>query len=211
MGISITGYIETRSGSDGGWRTEIPLGKLFHGRDRDGFECLFGVAGWAGFEPVAAERGLPEDVSAEVRADFEQTWHPFGASWITRAEVEAIDGDEVAADAAFAVYHAEESPDGEVVWRRVDWRPEFNYDVYEEFGLEPYDLCTCDEAGTEPKPWPPGAEWIVSPGVLHRVEPLRRIDVVGPNSFWEPLWQAMGRLAEQYGDTGVRLVVWFFA
>lgn len=122
-----------------------------------------------------------------------------------------MDGEESAAGAAFAVYNAEEIPGDEAVWHRVGWRPEFNYDLFEEFGLEPYDLCTCGRPGSVHEPWPPGAEWLVSPGVLHRVEPLRRVDVIGPDTVWGPAWRAMADLAAQHGDTNVRLVVWFFA
>ena len=59
------------------------------------------------------------------------------------------------------------------------------------------------------EPWPPGAEWLMNPRVLHRVEPLRRIDVAGPHTWWRPVWQALVGSAEQHGAHGVRLVVWF--
>ena len=52
----------------------------------------------------------------------------------------------------------------------------------------------------------------MNPRVLHRVEPLRRIDVAGPHTWWRPVWQAMVGSAEQHGAHGahgVRLVVWF--
>lgn len=211
MGIDIIGYFETRSKAGGPWQAAGRLAEFLDARDADGFECLFGVKGWAGFEPLAERRGLPDDVSEPVRAHFDRFWQPFAASWIGWAEIKAMDGEETAADAAFTVYAAEEMPGGEVTWRRVGWRPEFNYDVFEEFGLEPYDLCVCARPGSVHEPWPPGAEWLVSPGVRHRVEPLRRVDVVGPDTVWGPAWQAMAELAAQHGDANVRLVVWFFA
>ena len=211
MGTSIVGYIEARSGADGGWRVEIELCELFRGRDRDAFECLFGVSGWAGFEPLAAGRGLPEDVSEPVRAAFDEDSRApaFMSSWITRAEIAAMDGEEVAEQAAFGVYRAVENDGGDVRWEWYDWRPEFNYDLYETHGLEPYDLCDNDDGGSAAEPWPPGAEWMISHGVLHRVERLRRKDVIGPQTAWAPVWDAMAGLSERYGDSGVRLVVWF--
>jgi hypothetical protein len=210
MGITITGYIETRPEPDGAWHFAVPLTDLFREKHRDGFECLFGVAGGAGFEPVAAWRGLPEDASEPIRAEFGEHRQPFGAGWITWAEIESMDWDAVADGVAFAVYNAVENPDGEAVWRRVDWRPEYNYDLFEACGLEPYDLCQCGvSAEAVHEPWPPGAEWLTRPGVLHRVEPLRRIDVVGPQTRWESVWRTMTGLAEQHGAADVRLVVWF--
>lgn len=35
------------------------IDQLYDARDYDSFGCLFGVTNFAGFEPVAAERGLP--------------------------------------------------------------------------------------------------------------------------------------------------------
>lgn len=57
MGVDIGGYIEVRGGPHGGCCAEVPLADLFRDRDRDAFQCLFGVAGWAGFRPLAEGRG----------------------------------------------------------------------------------------------------------------------------------------------------------
>jgi hypothetical protein len=133
----------------------------------------------------------------------------FSASWISWAEVLAMDVNEVADGADFAVY-TDQGTDGEQSWVRVDWRPEYNYDLFDAFGLEPYDLCRCRRTGVH-QAWPPGAAWLIRPDLMHRVEPLRRIDVIGPHTQWGAVWRAMAGLAERHGAAGVRLVVWFGA
>lgn len=85
MGIAIIGYFEARSGADGPWIAAGLLKEFQDARDADGCECLFGVKGWAGFAPLAARRGLPDDVSEPARSCFDQVWQPFGPSWISWA------------------------------------------------------------------------------------------------------------------------------
>ena len=52
------------------------LDQLYDTRDYDSFGCLFGVMNFAGFEPVAAERGLPEDVAPQT-AGLAAQWRYF--------------------------------------------------------------------------------------------------------------------------------------
>jgi len=56
--------------------------------------------------------------------------------------------------------------------------------------------------------WSPGQEWEFE-GVVYRAERLKRRETLGDD--WQRLFRMMEALAEQYGDGGVRLVVWFDA
>ena len=59
------------------------------------FGCLFGVMNFAGFEPVAAERGLPADVPPQT-AELAARWRYFSPTWTSWAETAAVDWNEPA-------------------------------------------------------------------------------------------------------------------
>jgi hypothetical protein len=59
------------------------------------FGCLFGVMNFAGFEPVAAERGLPADVAPQT-AELAARWRYFSPTWTSWAEIAAVDWNEPA-------------------------------------------------------------------------------------------------------------------
>jgi hypothetical protein len=54
--------------------------------------------------------------------------------------------------------------------------------------------------------FPAGQEWEIE-GVVYRSEKLKRKDALSDE--WRMLFKLMKALAGQYGDDGVRLVVWF--
>jgi hypothetical protein len=100
MGVDISGMIECRpvSSSPGpavSWQYSIDLAQLYSGRNYDAFGCMFGVTNYAAFEPIAADRGLPADVSAWT-LDMSARWAFFSATWISWAQIAAIDWDEPA-------------------------------------------------------------------------------------------------------------------
>jgi hypothetical protein len=103
MGCDIHGFVECRvtygtlDEEDTGWHAAIDLDLLYGGRDYDAFGCLFGVRNYAGFRPLAGERGLPDDVSAQTQNAYEE-WSPDGhsPSWISWAELARVDWNEPA-------------------------------------------------------------------------------------------------------------------
>ena len=82
MGTDITGAIECRPwpkfNPEGSWVYAIALDLLYTGRSYDAFGCLFGVRNYAGFRPLAPDRGLPEDTTEETRR-LTQRWDFHGA------------------------------------------------------------------------------------------------------------------------------------
>lgn len=59
--------------------------------------CLFGVDNTAGFRPLFANRGMPDDLSVNLAERFGSIQeHTFGASWVTAEELTAIQWDEPA-------------------------------------------------------------------------------------------------------------------
>lgn len=111
MGADIHGWVEVRyeylDEFDGLniWYAIIKAGQLLD-RDYDAFGMLFGVRNRAGFVPVANHRGLPADASDEVREHGtppedagEDDWICYHSpTWITYAEIKAINWDESALD-----------------------------------------------------------------------------------------------------------------
>ena len=103
MGADIHGWVEV--GDDETWYAVINAGQLLD-RNYDTFGMLFGVRNRAGFTPVAPDRGLPTDISDEVRehgnppegADDDAWICYHSPTWISWAEVRAIQWEESALD-----------------------------------------------------------------------------------------------------------------
>ncbi|WP_052890913.1 hypothetical protein [Thermogemmatispora carboxidivorans] len=204
MGVDITGWIECRQffileSETTPWEPAIRLGFLFHDRNYDAFGCLFGVKNYANFRPVAEGRGLPTDVSPEVRAAYER-WGDeiFGASWITWAEIKAIDWEEPAElpDARIHCYRRAE--DGSLVYEgKSAWDRDFAEVVGHSLIEGIFGACT----------WPEGQEWEIG-GKVYRSVRLRRKDA---RASWKATFSVMEALASNYGDDGVRMIVWFYS
>lgn len=189
MGADIHGQVECRPAyrildeDDAPWRPAIDLHLLYGGRDYDVFGCLFGVRNHAGFRPLAAGRGLPGDVSAEVRGEFvsgEGLFH--SATWIGWPEAAAADWEEPAERADARVHEYAPVPGG---------------------GWELAGKSFQDTGGR-----PVGAEW-TRDGRRFRVARMTRREAVPPDGTWAPVWTVMRALAGVHGAANVRLVVWF--
>ena len=103
MGCDITGWVEfsdttpsRRHAGRAWWSPVLDAGFLL-GRDYDLFGSLFGVRNGTDFAPVAADRGLPTDLSELARRDAEcEGYHSH--TWVTWEELAAVDWDELALD-----------------------------------------------------------------------------------------------------------------
>lgn len=102
MGCDIHAYVETRAPGIGVWEYE-PDVRVFH-RDEG---RLYRVFGWLGdvrndsaVPPIAARRGLPSDVSEEVREARYEEWgdDAHSTSWVSAVELLAFDYDTVVED-----------------------------------------------------------------------------------------------------------------
>ncbi|MCX4818546.1 hypothetical protein OG883_01205 [Streptomyces sp. NBC_01142] len=207
MGTDINGFVEFRAGrADMGerdvvWRAAVDLDRLNDTRNYDAFGCLFGVRNFANFRPLAAERGRPVDASEEVRAELDRLalWPDqlYGTTWITWAELKAVDWDEPAERPDSRIHQYRQTPDGRRFVGKAGWDARFA------------QALNLSQRPSDPRPtWPEGTEWLIG-DTLYRSETLRRRDAVGEDGEWKPVWDAMEKLASQHGDDHVRLVVWF--
>ncbi|RPE41168.1 hypothetical protein EDD90_4248 [Streptomyces sp. Ag109_O5-1] len=101
MGTDIYGGIEFRHPYAGTedydgepWVTAMDLWPLYDETDYTAFGLLFGVRNYAGFRPLAPGRGLPADLSSNMRSEL-CSWIDQGemgsASWVSWAEIASID------------------------------------------------------------------------------------------------------------------------
>ncbi|MFI2114425.1 hypothetical protein ACH489_08150 [Streptomyces rubiginosohelvolus] len=204
MGTDISGFIEYRAPGDDQepvWFGAHDLSPLNDDvRNYDAFGCLFGVRNYANFRPLAAGRGFPSDASAALSAQFAQLAEWYGedgfhsATWITWAEVKAVNWDEPAEKPDSRLHQYRQTPSGLRMTGKASWSAEFA----EAVGLERGHV----------REWPEGAEWLIG-DTLYRSVTIRRRDAVTETGEWRPVWEAMRGLAEQHGDDNVRLVVWF--
>lgn len=102
MGCDIHAYVETRPPGIRVWEYE-PDVRVFH---RDEFR-LYRLFGWLGdvrndsaVPPIAARRGLPDDVSDEVREERYEEWgdDAHDPSWVSVTELLAFDYNAVMED-----------------------------------------------------------------------------------------------------------------
>ncbi|MEU9144968.1 hypothetical protein [Streptomyces sp. NPDC048349] len=205
MGTDIHGFVECVYDVDEPWAAAIDMDLLYHGRDYDAFGCLFGVRNFAGFRPLAEGRGLPEDVSSAVRAEFEE-WGSDGHSptWISWAELKRVDWSEPAERVDARIHEYRRTEDGWAMYGKSAWSPR----VAEVAGLarerDPGRLVRY-----EAHDWPEGTEWPDGEDRLYRIGRLTRREAIAAESEWQPLWTVMETLASLYGDENVRLTVWF--
>ncbi|MFD7256355.1 hypothetical protein [Streptomyces sp. NPDC059874] len=187
MGADIHGFIECRvtygtlDEEDSSYRTAIDLDMLYGGRNYDAFGCLFGVRNYAGFRPLAEGRGLPPEVTDEVRDYYEgapDLYH--SATWIGWEELSAVDWDEPALTLGVREYWY--SPER---GRYQSARTLQSLDGHSE-----------------------GDEWMQE-GKIMRACRMTRREAVREDGEWDPVWAVMKALADVHGPECVRLVVWF--
>ncbi|MFJ8039541.1 hypothetical protein ACIRBX_03375 [Kitasatospora sp. NPDC096147] len=207
MGTDIHGFVECRAShgmppdEEDGWSAAIDLELLYAGRDYDAFGCLFGVRDLANFAPLAAGRGLPDDLAGPTRAAH-AAWRSdaMGETWIGWAEVEAVDWDEPSADVDDRIHECRIDADGRwMPYAKAAWSRDF---------ARLAGLPERPDPGYGGRRWPEGTEWRDGE-VGFRVVRLRRREAAGPDGEWGPVWAVMRALAEVHGKENVRLVVWF--
>jgi hypothetical protein len=152
------------------------------GRSYDAFGCLFGFQNHANFVPIAAERGLPADVSTRVREEAERAaaldvTGMVSPTWVTWAELERVDWHEPAAAPDSRVHRYVRDERGEWVF---DTKASWDRRLAEHLGkATPEGIA---EALLPPYPqWEEGQAWDID-GFLYRAERLRRRDAVDESS-----------------------------
>ncbi|MFC9895632.1 hypothetical protein ACFVMC_18260 [Nocardia sp. NPDC127579] len=201
MGCDIHGYIECRSRWENGrWSAAMDFDLIGGLRHYDAFGLLFGIRNYGGFEPLAPNRGLPEDIAAVTRAEHTQ-WGAAAHSptWIGWDEITGIDWDRRAEEPDSRIHEFRRGTDGE--WVRA--------------GKAAWSAAFAELAGKSGPPalgydetWPEGTEW-VDGDRMFRVVRMTRREVIDAHPQWQRTWTVMSTLAEVHGAQHVRLVVWF--
>ncbi|WP_143133776.1 hypothetical protein [Actinoplanes philippinensis] len=180
------------------WTRAIDLYPLYPYNVYLAFGCLFGVRNRIGWEPVAARRGLPADVSASIRTEFEN--HSRGneavgdQTWVSWAELKNLDM--TVTPGGRGVLRVRLSGGG-CRYTRVD--DEWPAEIVTEYGVPPLGPVPAEAAY---------GSWQVKDVRIDFLV-MTRNDVLGPGSGWEHVFGVMRALAGRFGDDGVRLVAWF--
>ncbi|MFD0972206.1 hypothetical protein [Plantactinospora endophytica] len=202
MPTDIYGFLEVRHpypyDSAASWICSMDLAPLHDGMDYAALGCLFGVRNWLSWKPAAADRGLPPDVSATVRDDYEK-WSRLdgaihGATWVSWAELRDLDLSDPAPGRGVLeiqerprVDHPEYDrwPAGNPEWhglrRRIRIGDEWPNDVVEAYGVPP--------VGSTPADASPGC-WATA-DARFQYDSWTRQDVIGPGTGWEHLFNVM--------------------
>ena len=162
------------------WYGIITVSDLLN-RNYDMFSSLFGGTffSFAQFRPIAADRGLPKDISEQASDDY-LTWDcALGETWISWQETQEVDWDEQALDGRPHEYEVNDT--GKTVYKGKS-APQA-MDIIEE-----------------------GNSWQVGAS-LFKIEKVSRRESLTRD--WQLLFRLMRELAADYGDDNVRLVVWF--
>lgn len=178
------------------WKCAIDNIGFWVGRSYDTFGLLFGVRNYASFDPIAPQRGIPEETSErlENRLDYYREDGLIGAvdchsiSYITLKELHEINWEETA-----------EEEDSRI---RV-------YNEDDELQMKAAGISHLSE--DELQRINDGEEVVkeASDGEVrkYRLEAMKKRDAL--SGAWEKLIDQMERFGETYGEENVRLVVWF--
>lgn len=203
MATEIHGSIEIRDTfpfeRETPWMTAIGLYPLLE----DGGPCgaypayayLFGAGNQYGFRPIAEARGLPTDVSPELRTTLEPLADFHSISWVSWSELLALDLS--GSFGHFVGYLAWSGADSSLEWSRlVPSVP------------KPDELAF---AGIRPGPeleLSVTSDWRHE-GVNYRYRPMTLGTYFGEGTPWGNVFAVMRALAGRFGDDGVRLVAAF--
>lgn len=184
------------------WKPAIAELSPFVGRSYDTFSCLFGVRDYVPFEPVAPQRGFPENVTDLVR---DRAWTDVGENGEYKSGFECHDATYVTLEELKNVDWDEESEGLDRRVAVVDDDGDYRFKAAYISGMK--DLT--DEQmqrlnNGENVEW---GETDDGKRYLKRLRPTRRSVLSGA---WEYLiFELMDKLGERFGDENVRLVVWF--
>lgn len=181
MGVEIHGWIEVRDATldefleEINWIGVVDVG-YFLPRDTNAFGCLFGVRNPSRFIPIAADRGIPADVSETVKSAIGPQDLSYNHSWITWQELTEINWDESVLNAFVRRYIKDENG---------EWKS--------DGGFIPHPPIEYIEG----KRWKNG-------DTLNVIERISRADAV--KGTFDLTFDLMKRLAQDYGDEFVRMV-----
>ena len=230
MGIDIYGWVEVRETQQ--WRGILEVGVPLWLRDYSMFENLFRYLERGYFQPIAAYRGIPQDVSQETQVTLQEDRKGFHEFMLdaARAEAQKVLIDHVHALSVEKVHRIPYYEFMNTFFTKELLDAMFGAAqtkfVEELRGRTPIELVQetilCEAGGEQYRdnpvicaptwmtwreiqavPWEEeGQSMLPDTDIL-----MKRKDTI--SGGWKLLFDIMERLAVDYSDDGVRLVVWF--
>lgn len=190
MGVNMYGWVEVKISYRENWDGIIKIDELTY-RWSDIFGSLFGVRNFTKMKPIAASRGLPLGLSKDAMRDSQGGYYEYAYTWISWAEIKAIDWDEESEDYTDIIHMYTRDKDGNLSY---------------EGGYSNSSTWPTRDA------WPKGQESqpIEEGDTVYKLAKFKRSQAKpNPETSWGVLFTMMGSLAAIYGDENVRLVAWF--
>jgi hypothetical protein len=186
MGVDIHGWVEMKAWYPDEWIGVMRIDAVI-GRHKDGFGSMFLNEGL--FEPISVGRGLPEDISEEVkRSHPEDNW---GYTWSFWREIAAIDWDAFYTPKSPSIYKYTRRASGDMLLEWCKYLHELNDPPLLDFTKDG----EVEIGDTRYR-------------IVHD-PPIQRREVL--HAGWPLVFNTMQFIADQRrrGDENVRLVVWF--
>lgn len=186
MGCDIHGWVEINPYKDDPWWSPCIEINSILGRNYDMFGLLFGVRNYATFNPIAENRGIPKNASSIVKNDIKE-WgiDAHSASYLTFTEISGINWDAKSIEKDERIHEYRKTENGEEFSVKYSWGS----------GLEGHEEELRETGRVE---------------IGDRVYKLEyETAKEALSSDWKFLFELMEKLAERYGDSNVRLIVWF--
>lgn len=185
MGTDIHGAVEvnwhTEQDRDPFWVYAANISHLV-GRNYEVFASLFGVRGFAEFEALAPDRGLPDDVSRMAKSESWGHSH----SWIGYDELKKADWEESAKDNRFIIVDKDGKQLSKFGWSSgLDDMPREDIEAANDGEL---------------------VEW--GDGKYLTTQYITRREALSGSWEWL-IFDLLPVFADRYGEKNVRMVVWF--
>ena len=182
MGVDILGWVEVKRSDE--WIGALRIDALVY-RHKYGFGSMF--LDDEMFQPIAKGRGLPDDVSEELKLSHpEEDW---GHTWASWDEIAAIDWEAVYTPPSPRIYTRKRTAKGDVRLDSISYLHEMK---------DPPPLDFTHEGDTQI------GDIVYS--VVHEPSVQRKETL---HAGWQVVFEVMRFITDDRGNENVRLVVWF--
>lgn len=187
MGCDIHGAVEVKSPYSNSYDYVIDISSIVN-RDYDAFGLLFGVRNYGNFESIAEHRGLPNNISYQLKDKLEGWGCEHSTTYITLDEIRRIDYETESLELDDRIHQYKVNNDGIL-------QSHSKFSASSDISNEDIEKMR-------------NGETIEKNGYCYKMEKLKIKDVLGKQ--WQILFKMMEVLTEQgHKPENIRMVVFF--